>query len=256
MKKSKVRILVQDYLAIEASNKMPLQAAWDLQRKLVREYESEKEGIEVADEAFHIFNVPEENLSAENKEILKDYRGPSLSVGDIVEVHPLKHSESTSGTAYLCDSIGWKQKEIPNINVGQPTTNNQHPPTVDFLGEACTLRVELYNSTKTPALQLLTKDGSPMGTATVNLPELKVKDGHILVKNYSENSLDGKNNMVKALESAKIAEPVEYYKVGPFDSEVVLMKIKSPWVLKAIQTQQSKISQEKQKLEDQSPEMM
>lgn len=38
-----------------------------------------------------------------------------------------------------------------------------------------------------PALQVLSSNGEPLCTATVNLPEADVPEGHVLVKNYSEN---------------------------------------------------------------------
>jgi hypothetical protein len=56
--------------------------------------------LEVLDNLFRIFNI----------EHPKDYKGISMSVGDIVEIF---------GKFYYCDSMGWKEievtKEIPKV---------------------------------------------------------------------------------------------------------------------------------------------
>jgi len=255
--KSTVKIYIQDYNKIEESNKIPLQADWDLERKLQREYQTDLEGEAAAEEAFRIFN--KENLNEREKKILGDYNAPSLSVGDVVEVYPLNidpvsNNETKEPKAYLCDSIGWQVKTIegevkggegPNkTSTNAPNTKNSknpkisketnpsNSPKVNFLGEECSLKVSTYGDSSNPtsALQLLCEDGSPMATVTINLEGLKLQKNHILVKNYSENS-----NMTQALEKARIARPIKTLQVGPFNSEVTLMEITSPWVLNEIE---------------------
>jgi hypothetical protein len=74
---------------------------WSLPRKHVYTYLTEAEGHGAAEEAFHIFNAPEELLEEWQQYIAKAYSGPSLSVGDIVEVNDEE---------YLCCSLGWKTR--------------------------------------------------------------------------------------------------------------------------------------------------
>lgn len=75
---------------------------WTLPRKHVYTYLTETKGQEAAEEAFHIFNAPESMLQEWQKFVVKGYKGPSLSVGDVVEV---------DGVDYLCCSFGWESRE-------------------------------------------------------------------------------------------------------------------------------------------------
>ena len=69
-------------------------------------YRSKLVGEEAAEEAFHITNAPEDCLEDEHKKILTEqqFKGPSLSVGDIVRVEPMPEY-------YLCKSFGWEKYE-------------------------------------------------------------------------------------------------------------------------------------------------
>jgi len=60
------------------------------------------------------------------------------------------------------------------------------------------------------AIQLASVDGEPLCVATVNLPNADVPDGHVLIKNYSENEgiLDA---LVKA---GVIGEPIAEIPTG------------------------------------------
>jgi hypothetical protein len=111
--KSIVKIYIQDYRRIEERNIMPLQANWDLVRKLEREYETDLEGQDAANQAFKVFN--KEGLNSKERIILGDYNAPSMSVGDIVEVYPIDPDSPNIPTAYLCASIGWQEKSIPPL---------------------------------------------------------------------------------------------------------------------------------------------
>lgn len=74
---------------------------WSLPRKHVYTYLTEAEGSDAAEQAFHIFNAPESMLQEWQKYIQQGYSGPSLSVGDVVEVN---------GEEYLCCSVGWEKR--------------------------------------------------------------------------------------------------------------------------------------------------
>ena len=74
---------------------------WLLPRKHVYTYLTEAKGSDAAEQAFHIFNAPESMLAEWQRYIQQGYSGPSLSVGDIVEVN---------GEDYLCCSMGWKKR--------------------------------------------------------------------------------------------------------------------------------------------------
>lgn len=72
-------------------------------------YISSLEGEAAAEECYHLTNAPTELLSDEQQLILSEqhFKGPSLSVGDIVRVQPL-----TKPTQYfLCKSFGWEKYE-------------------------------------------------------------------------------------------------------------------------------------------------
>ena len=99
---NKVRILAQDF---NSKNKLQgynfFTSDWSLPRKHVYTYITEEEGYGAAEEAFRIFNAPRELLAEWQQYISKGYSGPSLSVGDIVEVNDEE---------YLCCSQGWKTR--------------------------------------------------------------------------------------------------------------------------------------------------
>ena len=96
-----VRIFVQDYSITLRGAKNFFEADWDLPRKHVYTYLTDAKGSDAAEQAFHIFNAPEEMLQEWQKFVAQGYKGPSLSVGDIVEV---------DGEDYLCCSLGWKKR--------------------------------------------------------------------------------------------------------------------------------------------------
>lgn len=75
---------------------------WSLPRNHRYTYRSDLKGIDACEEAFHIFNAPEDLLEEWQKYIARAYKGPSFSVGDVVEV---------DGVEYICCSFGWKKRE-------------------------------------------------------------------------------------------------------------------------------------------------
>ena len=99
---SKIKINLQDFDAIEQKNMRAFDANWDLPRKFVLEYTSKEIGETAAEEAFKIFNAPEEMLDEDERCIAQQYNGHSLSVGDVVEV---------DGLEYLCAGQGWRTRK-------------------------------------------------------------------------------------------------------------------------------------------------
>ncbi len=57
---------------------------------------------------------------------------------------------------------------------------------VNFGGEDCSVTFGQYSNGRT-AIRLLCNDGEPMATATVNLPEVPIKDNEVIIKYHSEN---------------------------------------------------------------------
>lgn len=83
---------------------------WFQDRHEVFRYHSELEGEKAAEEAFHITNAPDDCLTDEHKAVIKmnDFKGPSLSVGDVVRVKQYTAS-NTLPDYYLCKSFGWEK---------------------------------------------------------------------------------------------------------------------------------------------------
>jgi hypothetical protein len=92
---------------------------WFVEREQGLSYVSNLTGEAAAEEAFHITNAPEECLTEAQQEMLKllDYKGPSLSVGDIVRVEQYPKQHSTPAEYYLCKSYGWEKYEGDVINL-------------------------------------------------------------------------------------------------------------------------------------------
>lgn len=76
---------------------------------------------------------------------------------------------------------------------------------VQFKDWQCVLEFKSY-SNKRIAIQLVdAEDGSPIATATVNLPDKELKEGEVFIKDWSENE-----GMLRALCVAKVVEQVEW----------------------------------------------
>ena len=90
---------------------------WYRDRFEVFEFTTSKKGTKAAQEAFVITNAPEEILTKSQKQILKEnnFKGPSLSVGDIVRIS----SKLTQDLPeyYLCKSHGWEKFEGNRIQL-------------------------------------------------------------------------------------------------------------------------------------------
>jgi hypothetical protein len=79
-----------------------------------------------------------------------------------------------------------------------------------FAGEYCTLSYATYDNGRI-AIRLVCQNGEPMATATVNVPGVNVPDGHVIIKDYSENE-----GMFKALVEAGVigAIPLDYVRIS------------------------------------------
>lgn len=84
--------------------------SWNVSREPGFSYESELEGEHAAEEAFHLTNAPLDYLNDEQQNILKeqDFKGPALSVGDIVRVATFVRGQKMP-EYFLCKSYGWEK---------------------------------------------------------------------------------------------------------------------------------------------------
>jgi hypothetical protein len=84
---------------------------WYLFREEGMSFKTHLAGEEAAEEAFHLTNAPEDCLEESQKEFLRflNFKGPSLSVGDIVRVAPVLRD--TFSDYYICKSFGWEKYE-------------------------------------------------------------------------------------------------------------------------------------------------
>lgn len=74
-------------------------------------------------------------------------------------------------------------------------------PTVSFNGWACRVQKGRYGNGRL-SLQLVdAEDGSPVATASVNIPEAKLAADEVAIKSYGENE-----GVLPALEAAGIIE--------------------------------------------------
>lgn len=228
----------------------PFTEDWLLPRQATIAFLSENEGETCAEEAFIMTNSPE---GVARK---MGYRGPSLSTGDLVETRTLAGGKAM---AHLCMSSGWKTKEMAALEIiSHETEKGTMPqekksaneeeipklPTVEFLGEPCTMEFKAYENGRT-AIQLWCVDG-PMARATKNIPTLPLKSDEIIVPDYSEYT-----GISDALEKAGLGEVVNIA-TGPHNTQVKIFKITHPEALAEIEKLNSKKKKEVQKA---GPEM-
>ena len=84
---------------------------WYIDRQEVFLFHSEQTGEQAAEEAFHLTTAPEEILTEDQKATLamNDFKGPSLSVGDVVKITSYPRDPSKLPDYYLCKSFGWEK---------------------------------------------------------------------------------------------------------------------------------------------------
>lgn len=81
---------------------------WNAGQRASFVFLSEKSGEAAAEEAFVLLNSPEYDGSR----LTAGYQGPSLSVGDIVEVRPTgTETPAKKPECFLCEPSGWNKKE-------------------------------------------------------------------------------------------------------------------------------------------------
>lgn len=74
---------------------------------------------------------------------------------------------------------------------------------VNFEGTVCNVTVETYAEGHRTAIELVdAATGDHFATATVNVPEVPLSEGEVLVKDYNENA-----GILAALQRAGILEP-------------------------------------------------
>ena len=75
---------------------------------------------------------------------------------------------------------------------------------VVFQGFTCRIVKDRYEHDGSIALSLVDKtDGQPVATATVCLPDLPLREGHVAIKNYSENQ-----GILEVLQKANVISDV------------------------------------------------
>jgi len=93
---------------------------WFVGRESGMSYYTDLSGKEAAEEAFVLTNAPSEFLTEEQKQILKEenFKGPSLSVGDIVRVESVfRFNTNSFPEYYLCKSFGWEKYNDDTISL-------------------------------------------------------------------------------------------------------------------------------------------
>lgn len=92
---------------------------------------------------------------------------------------------------------------------------------VRFKSWNCHLQVHQYGNGR-PALVLVDqKDGQRVAVASVNIPDLDLKDGEVAIKNYSENE-----GMVEALMAADVIErPHSEHSLGRVRVPIARLKV-------------------------------
>jgi hypothetical protein len=94
--------------------------------------------------------------------------------------------------------------EAPSLSFNQSPVGIVHHVAmkVSFLNTLCVVAIERYQNNGRIALELFDQDGDCMCTATVNLPDVPLPNGHVFIKDYSENS-----GILAALVEAKVIGP-------------------------------------------------
>jgi hypothetical protein len=105
MIRSTVQFFGQDFNQIQDR---PFQPVWNQPRILRAQYamthDARVSDLEIAQEAFHIFNAPDECLTSRQLLRKRDYRSYSMSVGDIVKIW----RDGRLVCECLCCPIGWE----------------------------------------------------------------------------------------------------------------------------------------------------
>jgi hypothetical protein len=238
---NKISILSQDFQPHLHNPNIPwFQAEWDLPRRKTLEYTSELSGGEAAEDAFRKLNIPPEELTPEEQKLVKAFQGPSLSVGDIVEVQT-----ATEKTQLLCAPSGWLSRTLEIPTPEKETPNEESPneeiPTFSAHGETLQIEVHLYRSGQV-ALQLVCEDGSPYANPSVNLPEEEPAPNEVFIKDYSENE-----GIADTLIQQGIGKKTGEIHLPPYGAQVAIVEITHPKLLENLQKLREKATEKTQK---------
>lgn len=87
---------------------------------------------------------------------------------------------------------------------GTTTPPQTAAPTVHWHGQDLAVQWEIYQEGGRPAILLRDAEGAVYATATTNVPDVAVPEGHVLIKDYNENA-----GLLDALIAAGIVAPPE-----------------------------------------------
>lgn len=94
---------------------------WFTPRETYFNFNSSLVAEAAAEEAFIITNAPAEVLNSRQKRIIKNFHGPSMSVGDVVKVDRYLRQQGDTYVPeyYLCKSFGWEKYNDCNIELNK-----------------------------------------------------------------------------------------------------------------------------------------
>jgi hypothetical protein len=109
MKKHSKSIVTLFRLPWGAYSPSSLREEWFQGREEGMSYRSTLKGEKAAEEAFHLTNAPEECLTKKQIAFLKEqnFKGPSLSVGDVVRVTDI--IDYSKSDYFVCKSFSWEK---------------------------------------------------------------------------------------------------------------------------------------------------
>ena len=93
---------------------------------------------------------------------------------------------------------------------------------VQFKEWSCTLVFTKYFDLNTAILLVDADDGSPVATATINLPDYNLADGEVAIKDYSEN--EGMFNVLNT--AGVISDPIRFEATGFVNVPICKLLIK------------------------------
>lgn len=112
---TKVIIFVQDHNHPDNQNKRFFEPDWSLIRKPLLEYKTKLSADKAPKEAFNLTNMPMEFVPESDLPKLKGFRGPSLSIGDMVQTQ-----ENGKCAQHLVTPSGFERQDVKNPLPGIP----------------------------------------------------------------------------------------------------------------------------------------
>lgn len=94
---------------------------------------------------------------------------------------------------------------------------------IKFLNYECKLKINRYTNKRVRLDLVDAHDGGHVATCTMNIPEARIPEGFVIIKDYSENE-----GMVKALmQAGVISKPVGIIPTGFVDGIVCKLLVKT-----------------------------